>query len=202
MNLIALSAKGWKKSPKVVKSILTELARKKVISTIIIDFKEVTSNLNNHDFNDNNFAVFNINDSEENLSANARSFSEVSFTKLTSFAKNLSTDKIILIDATGSSIDKIYIILDNARRIWFHLDGWQPIFAIIADDYELVKVSEKLSTTFYLMPEIISNQEVQKWIKKIQLRAKLLKFFGPGKILNILNMVRDKKIRIKNYFGI
>ena len=185
MNLIAVSSKGWQAFPIPVKNILKILAEREEVTTTILDFHTVASYIKKEETCNANLIVykFNINQSELQL-----------------LATNLLPDDILVIDASGVSLERLFKFLKSARKIWFHLDSWQPIFAIVFDDFKLVEIAEEMSSTFYSMPELISAYEVKDRTNKIKFNAKILKLFGPGSLIHFLhkiNNIRKKFVILK-----
>ena len=114
------------------------------------------------------------------------------------FINDLSLGQSIVLDATGISLHKVRIFLNILRKIWFNLDNWQPFFALIYDDFKLVEIAEELTTTFYSVPELINDGDLNIKIKKIKLNAAILRLCGPGLIINYLHKINNLK---RKYFN-
>lgn len=185
MNLVAVSVKGWQASAISVAVILNTLAKKEEITTTILDYQTIIKHKTEIDNASNNLVIYKFSKNQKNLQL---------------FAKKLLSDEIVVIDATGVSLHSVISFLNSARKIWFHLDEWQSIFAIIYDDFNLIEIAQEMSTTFYSMPQFISDYEVKQMTKKIVLNAKILKLFGPSIVLNLLHKFNFLKSKLLNNF--
>jgi hypothetical protein len=113
-------------------------------------------------------------------------------------ARKILPENIVIIDARNYNIELIQSALEKARYAWYPLDQWHPTFALIADDIYLLRLLPILANTFYIQPQIISNNEFKKNVKGFMGIATIYRLFGlkGGRFANSYIRFTD---RIRNY---
>ena len=184
MNLAIISGKGWYIHPGAVKTLLLRMAATNNSDTLLLDFDTIKRESN----------LFPAIISHNNLSVGLEKFCYILFNKwikdtrivndsidanaILEIAREIPSDKIVVIDARNYDIELIQSALEVARYAWYPLDQWHPTLALVADDMYLLRLLPKLANTFYIQPQILSDQESKLIVKKIMRNAFIYRWFG------------------------
>lgn len=95
-------------------------------------------------------------------------------------AAALSTDKMVVLDASGHRDKLIIQAMGQARYAWFPLDKWHPVFVLVCDDIYLLKLADILAFTFYCQPETLTDREAKRIARTVHRRGFTYRWLGPG----------------------
>ncbi len=105
------------------------------------------------------------------------------YSAIQAMAQSTSSGCVLVLDTTPYSLTSVYELLDVMRVVWFHRPEWPKALFIICDEGNAVNLARHMARSFLIPSIYLSNSDIQKRVKKIRYYAKVLGFFGNGRII-------------------
>lgn len=93
-------------------------------------------------------------------------------------ALHIEKDSVILLDASGYPAQVLEDLARGIRQAWFALPHWPTTLVLVADDADLLMVSEFFMDVFYLRPRGMNAIEVRRMTRRLARKATLARWFG------------------------
>lgn len=90
----------------------------------------------------------------------------------------ITEDTNLFVDASGYPVRVLEELARGIRQTWFPLPDWPASLVIIADDADLLHISELFADMFYIRPVGLNSAEVKRITKRLVRRATLARWFG------------------------
>lgn len=173
MNLITVSSMGWHKKRSITSTLVCELCegRDGLLATLdeaAISRGKPQSNetLQAHEINLGDWLKKHTEEYRLDLRA------------LTLDALHITPKSVILLDASGYPAHVLEDLAIGIRQAWFALPDWPTALILVADDADLLTVSEFFMDVFYLRPRGLNAIEVRRMSKRLTRKATLARWFG------------------------
>lgn len=173
MNLIAVSSIGWHKNRTMTSALVREVCegRNGLLATLdeaAISRGQPQSDrpLQAHEINLGDWLKKHTEEYRLDLRA------------LSLDALHITPESVILLDASGYPAQVLEELAIGIRQAWFALPDWPTALVLVADDADLLTVSEFFMDVFYLRPRGLNAIEVRRMSKRLTRRATLARWFG------------------------
>jgi len=114
-------------------------------------------------------------------------------------ARKLCSNTIIVLDARHYEADVISAVLHKITYTWFHLESWQPAFALIVNDFDCLRFVNELFATFYIQPLSTTKKNIQLDIRTMRAHIWALRWLGLGHLARFSKHVYFNLQRWKKY---
>lgn len=202
MNLAVVSATGWTRHQDGARTLLARLAAQGGDETVMLDADTIARE------GPGAHGLTCVIDFSDWIKDGRLAQEAINPQAILSAAHATPVEAIVLVDARNYSVELIAQALAKARLAWYPLERWHPVFALVSDDVNLLRVLALLASTFYSQPQVLSEREVRLIVRAMMRRAFIYRWFGARagralrwleKTLRRLRWVRDRISAVLNH---
>jgi hypothetical protein len=173
MNLAIVSGMGWTLHRGAAETLLNRLAAGSAADTVLLDLDAVARETPGAGQPSPHVIPFAQWMKDARLAQEA-----INPEAILASAGAVPPERIVLVDARNYSIELIADALAKARVAWYPLERWHPLFALVADDINLLRLMPLLAATFYSQPQVLTEREVRQIVRALMRRAFICRWFG------------------------